>query len=319
MTQNKEIKSLNYKHYKIQFNDYQMSVFNSLDLNGHKRFNLMSIYAYLIKHSQDRLVSKSLSRLHAMYIKYHKKMDSISESISKSYFCKLINQLEELNLLEKENRKVFILQNAVDKKVDKKVDKINSASDIEESEVSEYFDDTQILNVNFNNNNYNIFYTSNEDVPDTNNDFDLVDSTVGSTAFIANIGDTLATKNQLEEIAHDLYKMLGIKSRHIKTEVANIIWRYAGTIYLHAARSYLKTVILDKKLKRDKEREEFKKNYIYNKNLSRTSNNGWGNYLSNNSKRLAQMEANRQESIRKYESMDFDQIGVDWQDNNWCM
>ena len=46
------------KYYKTKFNDYQMAIFNTLDLNGYKRFNLMSVYSYLIKHSIDKLVSK---------------------------------------------------------------------------------------------------------------------------------------------------------------------------------------------------------------------------------------------------------------------
>ena len=46
------------------------------------------------------------------------------------------------------------------------------------------------------------------------------------------------------------------------------------------------TVILDKKLKRDKEREEFAKRNIYTKNSSRIVNIQGYNYTSNNSKRM---------------------------------
>ena len=79
------------------------------------------------------------------------------------------------------------------------------------------------------------------------------------------------------------------------------------------------TVILDKKLKRYKEREEFAKKYIFAKNLARVnqpSGDTFGNYTSNNRKRLAQMEARRQ-----YKGIEeqFENIGTDWQNDDWCM
>ena len=327
-------KNFKIKKYKIKFNDYQKHIFDNIDVNGHKRHYLMSVMSYLIKYSnKDGLVLKSLSKLFAMYKRYHKKVNSFVDSISKAYFCKLVNELVDLKLLTKDKRKVFIFKNEVDKKVDKKVDKNNSTPSIEESEVSEDFEDTQISNLNSLYYNYNIYNTSGEDVDYTYNDFDSSKRTDTSTVFVANIGDTLATRNQLEEIAEDLYKSLRIKSRHIKTEVTNIIWRYSGTIYLHAARSYLKTVILDKKLKRDREREEFAKEYIYTKNITRNNryitggsnylsnnnkrlrqiaglNNEWGNYISNNSQRLDKVNSqNFNRKQKEYEYMENDLLG----------
>ena len=64
-----------------------------------------------------------------------------------------------------------------------------------------------------------------------------------------------------------------------------MIYQYEGKISLKGARQYLKAVILDKKLARDKEREEFAKRYIYTKNSSRIVIQG-SNYTSNNSSRM---------------------------------
>lgn len=282
------------KYYKTKFNDYQMAIFNTLDLNGYKRFNLMSVYSYLIKHSIDKLVSKSLSKLYAMYIRYHKKVDSMDESISKSYFCGLINELKDLKLLAKDNRKVFILDSPVDKKVDKKVDKNNSAPSVKESEVTEDSVATEIQSSNqyYNNNIYN---TSSEDVADIHNDFDLAFESADSKVFVPYGSKVLATKEQLKEIAEDLYKTLKIRSNHIKTEVLNIICAYDERIYLQSARSYLKAVILDKKARREIEREDFVKKVVIGKNLVRASKHkdvsgdSFGNYTSNNSSRMARV------------------------------
>ena len=278
------------KYYKTKFNDYQMSIFNTLDLNGYKRFNLMSVYSYLIKHSIDKLVSKSLSKLYAMYIRYHKKVDSMDESISKSYFCGLINELVDLKLLAKDNRKVFILNSPVDEKVDKN----NSAPSVEESRVTVDSVATEIQSSNqyYNNNIYN---TSSEDVADTHNNFDLAFESDDSKVFVPYGSKVLATKEQLKEIAEDLYKTLKIKSNHIKTEVLNVICAYDERIYLQSARSYLKAVILDKKARREIEREDFKKKVAIGKNLVRASKHkdvsgdSFGNYTSNNSSRMARV------------------------------
>lgn len=283
------------KYYKTKFNDYQMSIFNTLDLNGYKRFNLMSVYSYLIKHSIDKLVSKSLSKLYAMYIRYHKKVDSMDESISKSYFCGLINELVDLKLLAKDNRKVFILNSPVDKKVDEKVDKNNSAPSVEESEVTEDSVATEIQSSNNQYYNNNIYNTSSEDVADTHNNFDLAFESADSKVFVPYGSKVIATKEQLKEIAEDLYKTLKIRSKHIKTEVLNVICAYDEKIYLQSARSYLKAVILDKKARREIEREDFVKKVAIGKNLVRASKHkdvsgdSFGNYTSNNSSRMARV------------------------------
>ena len=302
-----------YKQYKTEFNDYQMAIFNTLDLNGYKRFNLMSVYSYLIKYSTDKLVSKSLSKLYAMYIRYHKKVDSMDESISKSYFCGLINELVDLKLLAKDNRKVFILDSPVDKKVDEKVDKNNSAPSVEESEVTEDSVATEIQSSKniYNNNIYN---TSSEDVADIHNDFDLAFESANSKVFVPYGSKVLATKEQLKEIAEDLYKTLKIRSNHIKTEVLNVICAYDERIYLQSARSYLKAVILDKKARREIEREDFVKKVAIGKNLVRASKHkdvsgdSFGNYTSNNSSRMARVNYTN-EQVREFESLENDLLG----------
>ena len=324
------------KYYKTKFNDYQMAIFNTLDLNGYKRFNLMSVYSYLIKHSIDKLVSKSLSKLYAMYIRYHKKVDSMDESISKSYFCGLINELVDLKLLAKDNRKVFILDSPVDKKVDEKVDKNNYAPSVEESEVTEDYVATEIQSSKNIYNNNNIYNTSSEDVADIHNDFDLAFESADSKVFVPYGSKVLATKEQLKEIAEDLYKTLRIRSNHIKTEVLNVICAYDERIYLQSARSYLKAVILDKKARREIEREDFVKKVAIGKNLVRaskhkdvsgdsfgnyTSNNSrrfnaieepseysFGNYTSNNSSRMARAN-HTNEQVREFESLENDLLG----------
>lgn len=301
------------KYYKTKFNDYQMAIFNALDLNGYKRFNLMSVYSYLIKHSIDKLVSKSLSKLYAMYIRYHKKVDSMDESISKSYFCGLITELVDLKLLTKDNRKVFILDSPVDKKVDEKVDKNNSAPSVEESGVTKDSVATEIQSSNqyYNNNIYN---TSGEDVADIHNDFDLAFESADSKVFVPYGSKVLATKEQLKEIAEDLYKTLKIRSKHIKTEVLNVICAYDERIYLQSARSYLKAVITDKKARREIEREDFVKKVAIGKNLVRASKHkdvsgdSFGNYTSNNSSRMNRVN-HTDKQVREFESLENDLLG----------
>ena len=306
-------------YYKTKFNDYQMSIFNTLDLNGYKRFNLMSVYSYLIKHSIDKLVSKSLSKLYAMYIRYHKKVDSMDESISKSYFCGLINELVDIKLLAKDNRKVFILDSPVDKKSGVTVDSV--ATEIQSSNNKYY--------------NNNIYNTSSEDVADIHNNFNLAFESDDSKVFVPYRSKVLATKEQLKEIAEDLYKTLKIRSNHIKTEVLNVICAYDERIYLQSARSYLKAVILDKKARREIEREDFVKKVAIGKNLVRVSkhkdvsgdsfgnytsnnnsrmarvnhiDNSFGNYTSNNSSRMARVN-HIDKQVREFESLENDLLG----------
>lgn len=243
--------------YKVTFNDYQMSIFNALDFNGNKRHNLMSVYSYLIKHSIDNLVSKSLSKLYSMYIRHHKKIDSTIESISKAYFCKLVKDLVDLELLERDNRKVFILETRVDKKVDEKVDKKNPTESVENSILDEIFANAEIPNSNSSNNTYNLYYTSDEDVfgMNYNLDFDS-NSETEFGSFIPN-NDVIATKEELLDITEELFKQFRIKSKIVKSEVRDRIEKYASKIYRKTAVDYIAKVIGDMHGKNEARRNAF--------------------------------------------------------------
>ena len=275
------------KNYKIKFNEYQMNIFNKEDFNGDKQDKLQSVLSYIMKYSVNDVLTKSINKLHSMYIRGHR-------TISLSYFKKLVNVLIDLKLLVRAGRKLIVLQEIevfeVAEKVAKKVAKKNCTLDIENTDFANNFELHNYKLIN-NNNNYNIYNTTSE-------------------KFCPSKNDTFASIEQLKSIANDLYKNLKIRSNHVKTEVLNVIYAYAGRIYLKAARSYLMTVILDKKLKRDKEREEFKKKYVYNKNLSRTVNNQGSNYTSNNSKRVRQFT---EAEIRKAEEIENDLLS--WYEN----
>ena len=76
------------------------------------------------------------------------------------------------------------------------------------------------------------------------------------------------------------------------------------------------------RVKFDQDVPEFAKKYIFAKNIARVNQpvvgDTFGNYTSNNRKRLAQMETRRQykgiEDIKQFEN-----IGTDWQNDDWCM
>ena len=288
------IKKSKIKENYIAFNEYQIAVLDMQQFSAKKTQKIQSVLRYIVKYSVGGKLMYSINRLFVMYSHKGKRM-------SRKYFYNLVQELKDLNLLEQKDNDLFlVLEKKVYKKVYKKVHKENCTPSVENTSLED--DAVPALNTQDNNNNYNIYNTtSNEFCPSKN--------------------DTFASIEQLKSIAIDLYKNLKIRSTHIKTEVLNVIYAYEGRIYLKAARSYLMTVILDKKLKRDKEREEFAKKYIFAKNLARVnqpSGNTFGNYTSNNRKRLAQMEARRQylsiEDIKQFEN-----IGTDWQNDDWCM
>lgn len=252
--------------YKIKFNDYQMNIFNTLELNGNKRHNLMSVYSYLIKHSVDKLVSKSLSKLYLMYIRYHKKIDSTVESISKAYFCKLVNQLVDLELLAKDNRKVFILESAVDKKVDEKVDKEKVDETVGNSILADIYANAEIQTSNSTIDNYNIYDTSDEDVaPVQVNSFAELEEDVTCKVFVPQDGDVFATKEELLDITKELFKQLKIKSRIVKCDVIDRVIRYAGTIYRRSAVNYIVKIIGEMDGRNASVRETYFNTYIKNK------------------------------------------------------
>ena len=219
--------------YKIKFTDYQINVFRTLELNGNKLQNMQSVYAYLIKYSENGLVSKSLSRLYKMYDHYH-------NSICKSYFMQLVNELKDLNLLKKDGRKITIVSE-VDKKIDKNMDKFEVPESTENTILESILSKTETQNSNYNTNtntnNYEVKTSS-----DTNN-------------------FKIATLEELQTIARDLLKDLGIRSKVVKANVMDKINKYVGKIHIDGAISYLKAVVIEAINKNEINRSSF----IYNK------------------------------------------------------
>lgn len=265
------IKNLKIKENYINFNEYQLTILDSHEFNGSKTKKIQSVLRYVMKYSPNNKLVYSIHKLYKMYSSKGKRM-------SQRYFYNLIAELKDLNLLEEKENEIFlVLSKKVQEKVQEKVQTENSTESVENANVSEFHVPTlDTANSNINNNNiYNI--TSSKFCPAKN--------------------DVIATKEQLKAIAEDLYKNLKIRSSHIKGAVLDVICAFDGKIYLKSARAYLSAVICDKKIKRDKEREEFARKYVYLKNISRAVNNQGSNYTSNNSKRFTRQFT--EEEIRK--------------------
>lgn len=287
------IKKSKIKENYIAFNEYQIAVLDMQQFSAKKTQKIQSVLRYIVKYSVSGKLMYSINRLFVMYSHKGKRM-------SRKYFYNLVQELKDLSLVEQKDGDLFlVLEKKVHKKVHKEVHKENCTPSVENTSVEGSA--VPALNTQDNNNNYNIYNTtSNEFCPSKNSNI-------------------YASLEDLKSIANDLYKNLKIRSRHIKTEVLNMIYQYEGKISIKGARQYLKAVILDKKVARDKEREEFAKKYIFAKNLARVNKpvgDTFGNYTSNNRKRLAQMEARRQ-----YKGIEeqFENIGTDWQNDAWCM
>ena len=290
------IKNLKIKENYIPFTEYQLAVLDMQQYNGGKAKKIQSVLRYIVNYSVGGKLMYSINRLFVMYSSKGKRM-------SRKYFYNLVQELKDLNLLEQKDGYLFlVLEKKVYKKVYKKVHKENCTPSVENTGLED--DAVPALNTQDNNNNYNIYNTtSNELCPSKNSNI-------------------YASLEDLKSIANDLYKNLKIRSNHIKTDVLNMIYQYEGKISIKGARQYLKAVILDKKVARDKEREEFAKRYIFAKNIARVNKpatvDTFGNYTSNNRKRLAQMEARRQ-YLSIEDTKQFENIGTDWQNDYWCM
>ena len=97
--------------YKIKFNKYQKSVFKTVEFNGDKKRKIMSVYSYLIKYSDEKgTVTKSLTKLHKMYLRYHKK-------ISLAYFKQISSILIDLELLKKIDNSLIVVSEKIAKKI----------------------------------------------------------------------------------------------------------------------------------------------------------------------------------------------------------
>lgn len=218
------------KQYKIKFNDYQNDIFRQVDCNGNKRHYLMSVMSYLIKYSNEEgLVLKSLSKLFLMYKRYHKKINSTTDSISKAYFCKIVNELVDLKLLSKENRKVFIFKNEVDKKVDEKVDKQKPCQIVENSEVEEDFDLPK-----YEGQNNNTYYNN-------------TDITKMITEFYKGVsGKEFATKKDLISVAKSLFVLDRVNEPVVQAIVMSKLRNSKQKIHLNGIVQYVRSVIMEK-------------------------------------------------------------------------
>lgn len=289
------IKRMKIKENYIPFTEYQLAILDMQLFNGNKNKKIQSVLRYVMQYSKNNKLVYSIHRLYKMYTSKNKRM-------SQRYFYNLISELKDLNLLEEKENEIFLVLEKSAKKVQEKVQTENDNVDVENTEFSDS-DFPTLKTEEYNNNNNNIYNTTQKE-------------------FCPSKNDTFASIEQLKSIANDLYKNLKIRSNHVKTEVLNVIYAYEGRIYLKAARQYLKAVILDKKVARDKEREEFAKKYIFAKNIARVNQpvlgDTFGNYTSNNRKRLVQMEARRQ-YLSIEDTKQFENIGTDWQNDDWCM
>ena len=79
--------------YKINLNEYELNILNAKIENNEVRKKIMSLYTYLIKHSESNMLTISAAKLHSKYIRYH-------VNYSLSYFKKLIARLKDIGLIK---------------------------------------------------------------------------------------------------------------------------------------------------------------------------------------------------------------------------
>lgn len=99
-------------NYKIKFTENEINIFNSKIESDKTRAKIMSIYSYIVKNSENNKLTISFSKFHKKYSRYHFNM-------CLTYFKKLINRLEELQLISinKENKCNTYFINGVTEKV----------------------------------------------------------------------------------------------------------------------------------------------------------------------------------------------------------
>lgn len=134
------------KTYKIVLANEQIQKIYSISDKPATQSSLMSILSYLIKYTDEttNTLTKSLSKLYKMYLRYHSK-------ITRSYFYTLIKKLKEKGL---------ILIGVEDKKEDKKEDKENIAEPTENTNVQDNSEKPNNLMPNPNINTYTPYTTN---------------------------------------------------------------------------------------------------------------------------------------------------------------
>lgn len=208
--------------YKISFNEYQKNIFSTVDFNGDKRNKLLSVFSYIKKYSPDGSLTKSINKLYSMYIRHHYK-------ISNKYFYNLIDTLIELNLIEKIDNKIMLIQ----EKVQKKVQTFKVASDVENTSLEGDFEKPK-------------------------------DKVINNTIYPYNITNVVAPV-ELVTKAEELMKELGIRSTMVKKMVIGKL-KTCKNIHRAGFISYILKVISEKKAIQVKRRMEYKANVIDNYN-----------------------------------------------------
>ena len=203
--------------YKIKFNQYQKNIFKEVDFNGDKKRKIMSVYSYLIKYSDETgVVTKSLTKLHKMYLRYHKKM-------SLSYFKQISLILIDLKLIKKIDDVLIIIAEKI-------------AEKIANQEVSKPIGNTSLeCNSNLHNNeqNYDLYTNTN-----------IVKMLKGFYKGLS--GRVNATKKDLQDIAKCLFVLNRVDSALVQHAVFSKIKYSKRNINLAGAVAYVEAIVMEK-------------------------------------------------------------------------
>ena len=203
--------------YKIKFNQYQKNIFKEVDFNGDKKRKIMSVYSYLIKYSDETgVVTKSLTKLHKMYLRYHKKM-------SLSYFKQISLILIDLKLIKKIDDVLIIIAEKI-------------AEKIANQEVSKPIENTSLeCNSNLHNNeqNYDLYTNTN-----------IVKMLKGFYKGLS--GRVNATKKDLQDIAKCLFVLNRVDSALVQHAVFSKIKYSKRNINLTGAVAYVEAIVMEK-------------------------------------------------------------------------
>lgn len=224
------------KKYKYNFNEYQLNIFKTIDNNGHKVFNLESVYSYLIKYSnkESNKVTKSLNRLHGMYIIHHKKKDLLSgatselSSISKSYFYTLVENLIDLNLIKKEGRSIFIKYSS-EEKMEEKVEIQKPCESVETTSLEGGLENPNSKSLS----DYSVYTNTN------------IVKMIGE--YYKGIkAKKYASKQDLFDVAKSLFKLDRINEPVVQATVMSKLKNSKQQIHLNGIVQYVRCVIMDK-------------------------------------------------------------------------
>ena len=203
--------------YKIKFNQYQKNIFKEVDFNGDKKRKIMSVYSYLIKYIDETgVVTKSLTKLHKMYLRYHKKM-------SLSYFKQISLILIDLKLIKKIDDVLIIIAEKI-------------AEKIANQEVSKPIENTSLeCNSNLHNNeqNYDLYTNTN-----------IVKMLKGFYKGLS--GRVNATKKDLQDIAKCLFVLNRVDSALVQHAVFSKIKYSKRNINLAGAVAYVEAIVMEK-------------------------------------------------------------------------